>query len=536
MKTILLLIASILTLTVVGQVKNYEFGPETLPEEKCLHEIIGGDNNYTYLHKLKTKGKGNSHYFQKLDKKTLVYSEPIELNIDYRGYNTKLIRTLIIDDELILFIEKNKNSAKKLEYVVAVYDVNTMSKIKENKIAEFEANWFIVPDISIKVNENNTYIGMKVTLATVNPKSIITEFIVYDISKGSKTWGLSLKEDFRGAIPLVRDGSSITNGVSNNFYDFHIDNFGNVHYIYPIPMNPNQSELHYSYYSIGLDSVKKDYALLPYLSSDYWNFKLTTHKNKNVSVLGFYQTISFESKGKFSKGIASFVIDNITSQVTKTFTDIDDVKGLDAKKCSFFNIDNVLRYENVSVLVGHRITSVNIEHYDSQLRSHATFDYTKINYEDICFLRVNDFGKADLYNVFPFLSTMNINSRVNNLEDIIKQYICFINNNNLYIFHNEHPSTTKIIENKEIGVKYSAVYADEGAKNFVINKFNILDGTIKRSIIEVPEKNAFIPILQKDFRIAHPIESNIFDKNDKNIFIPFCWGDKMERFLKVTLE
>lgn len=535
MKTRLVIITLMLSLNIFGQVKSQEFGPEILPDEKCLHEVIGGDNNYTYLHKLKTKGKGSSHYFQKLDKKTLVYSNPIELDIDYSGCKTKLRRTLVVDDELFLFIERNKSFAKNLEYVVVVYDVNTMTKIKENIIAAFEADWYIVPDVSIKINENNSYFGMKVTLATVNPKKITTEFVVYNIAKSEKTWGIRLKEDFRGAIPLVRDGNSITNGALNNFSDFHIDNFGNIHYLYPLQINLNQSDLHYSYYSIGSDSTKKDYVLLPYINSYFWNFKLTTLKNNNVSVAGFYLTVSFESKGKFAKGIANFVINNTTAQVTNNYTDPDNVKGVNDRRCGFFQIDNIITYKNTPLLVGHRISSLNVEHQSSQMRS-QTFNYTKINYEDICILRFNDMGKADLYAVLPFLSKMDINVSVEHLEDIIKQYICLLDDNNLYIFHNEHPTTTKILENKESGVKYSAVFAYEGAKNFVVNKFNILDGINKRTIIEVPEKNAFIPTLEKDFRIAHPIESNIFDKKGKDVFIPFCWGDKMERFLKITLE
>jgi hypothetical protein len=439
-----------------------------------------------------------------------------------------------------LVIERNKKFSKTIEYVAVVYDLNTITKIKENVIAAIETNWFIVPDVCVKINGNHTFIGIKVTLATLDPKKIVTELIVYNISKGSKTWGFRLNEDFRGEIPYIQDGSIITNGALNNNYDFDIDNGGNVHYLYPFPLNKRQSELRYSYFQTGSDSLRKDYVLVPFIKSNDWNYKIALLKNNKVRVSGFYYLISFGPDNDNVNGFVSFDIDNSSSKVTKIFTDpFNGSKDISSKENSSFysfKIDNVIPVENSIFVVGHRLSSTRVEREASQMSSPGALNYTMINYEDICVAKINGAGEVEICKTFPFRSKMKTISYVYNIEDIIKQYIFLLDKDNIYVFHNEHPITTKAIEDKEPDTKYKPVWEALGAKNFVVNKINLLDGSCTRKIIEVPEKNFFNPVLQKDYKLAHPIESIIFDKQDKDVFIPFCWGEKLERFLKITLD
>lgn len=545
MKQLLSIILLTIVLNFNGQI-THSFGSENIPAKDLkLNEVLGGNENYFYSHKISTEGKGVTHFIEKIDRKT---SKPVdlkELNLNEEGFKLELNRVIIADDELIVFVTKNVKKSRNIIFTAITYDLNTLTKIKETELTSFEMEASFTPAVNVKLNSKNTKALVKICGATINPKGIYTEFIVYDISKSSKLWAKKLNEEYKNGVPLIRKIGKITNGVIDDKNEFEIDEEDNVHYVYNAVHENAAGRYGLNYTFIDAKSQTENNIHLSHVFlATSMGFRIIVLQNKTAVIAGIFEEVNKEKKSdELMEGIFNFIIDYKKAQIittkftyNKEFNPEGETANNPKKIKKAYNIDEILSYGSSTILIGHKSRNIRVEHYDNQHQSHSTFDYTEMFYYDFFIIKINQKGEIEFFRNLPYYSKFSTNSylALSDVAKIVKQFIKCIHNDNLYVFHNEHPETTKIINSGDKETHLAQVW--DSGKHFVCNKINLKDGTLNRTIIEMPIDNKFMTVLEKNYDIAHPIESDIFNKYGNTIYIPVGWGKKMERFLTITLE
>lgn len=498
-----------------AQIK-YEFGPEGAPAKDLrFNEVLGGSESFFYIHKISTEGKGLKHFIQKMDRKNLLPVDTKEMILEEKDYTMEVNRLVCYDDELTAFVTKRYKRTRDFILVAVTYDLSTLTKIKETQLKFFA----VKPYNYVKLSQDNSKALIKLYGDT-------TEFIVYDLERGSATWDGKKQEKFKSSTPLYRNASIAYDQSCIN--DFVLDNDGNIHFAYSLSNN-NSSKFYYSYINTK-DNICSDYLISSDFSYNVWDPTITCFSDKKVMVSSMFRELNGDNKIGLKGGVLNCVFDNSKSAViSKKFSEYlkfnpDGNKNNNPKNLNrVYEIDESFIFGNSTILIGHK--RINAEF------GQTTTEYTMVFYSDIFILKVNQNSEIEFYKELPYSARIGQGIGANYL---IKQFIDVVNENNLYLFHNESEGTTKIIESNDKESQLVELWA--GGKNFVCNKLNLMDGSNKRTIIELPPKNRFNPIPEANYALSRPFGSCIFNKFNKVIYIPILWGYSMERFLKVTID
>lgn len=505
-----------------AQIK-YEFGPENEPPKGIrFNEVLGGSENYFYVHKIEFDGRDPKHFIQKMDRKTLLPVDVKEMVLEEKDYTMDMNRLVIYDDELTAFVTKRYKRTRGFILVAVTYDLNTLTKIKETQL-----NFFAVkPWNQVKLSLDNSKALIKLYGDT-------TEFIVYDLVKGDIVWNGKRQEKFKNNPPLYTH-SGIDVSSSSTSTDFALDNEGNIHFAYSV-WNKNSSsdklsvfDFYYTYIDTKTNYCH-DYVINGGYLFKAWDPMITCLPDKKVIVSSMFKEISPDKKEDLKYGIINCVVDNTKSMVlSKKFSEISQFNpnGESNNNPKNFKrtyyIDESFVYGNSSILIGHKGDRAEMGRIEN--------NYMMTAYYDIFVLKTNQNSDIEFYKELPY------NSMMNGWQPnyVFKQFIATVNENDLFIFHNEAEGTTKIIESNDKKSEIFQLWS--GGKQFVCNKINLMDGANKRTIIPIPDKNKFNPVPESKYLFSRPFGSSIFNQFNKTLYVPILWGYKMERFLKVILD
>lgn len=531
MKPLLSFVLIVFVLKLGAQIKHV-FGPENVPVKDIrLNEVLGGDIMCFYTHKISTDSKTIDHFIEKIDRKSLQSVWLKELSFKDDNYNIKLHRLIFNEDELIAFVSKKNKKAKSIVFSVMTFAANSLTKLKETILTSIDLRNEVDPKVIVKTNPDNTMALVKISMPSINYKETITELAVYDIFESSKLWNKRISDD------LKHNGNN----------DMIIDEEGNVHYIYfsvvgGVPRKETSYNLQYNFITRHLNTKR---ITLPFeMSAETQDLKITILQNKTLCIAGTYREIDFTKKPEqLNAGIFNYVLDFYKSQIiSKKFIAENELnKNFEMVKTApgvrkNYNIDDAIVNGNSCILIGHRSKSSDSVKVSPINFVSETNGLPEIDYFDIFLIKLNQSGEVEYCKNLPFCSKLRANCYMDmcDMKQIVKQYFNTANSDNLYLFHNEDPQTTKVLNSGNQPV--TVVPLSENSKHFVCNKINLKDGSIARSIIEIPKDNAFTPVLESDHSLAHPFESKIFDKHRNNIYVPIKLTDQKERFLTITLE
>lgn len=524
MKQLLSFAFLILVLNVTAQVK-YEFGPESVPgKDQILNEVLGGNESYIYVHKTNSEGKEVIHYIQKVDRKTLLPVESKEMVLEENDYRMEVNKLTCYDDELVAFVTKRFKRTTTFILISVTYDLNTLAKIKEIQLETFAEK----PLIEAKTSPDHSKVLIKRYAQT-------TDFIVYDITKGSKIWEGTSNQSLNSLDPAYRK-AYVSYAPTENADVFETDNEGNIHYVFSKTSINNKSvkDLHYSFVNTK-DNRLKDYLINTDYLFNFYDPVLSLPTNKKAIISCVFMEYDPNKTNEKHTGILNCTIDNAGSVVfSKKFTDFSQLtpngdSDNNPKKLSrSIDIDESHPYGSGTILVGHKERNVEVNQYNS---SSSPLDYTIAFHFDFFVIKVNQNSEVEFYKQFPFRSRINHGVGPAHL---LRQYVAMIDNDNLFLVHNEHPETTKIINNNDRVSELSEV--TDGAKHLICNKLDLKDGLNKRTIIEIPPKNKFDPIPELKYQFGRPKGSVIFNMRNNILYLPISWGSRMERILKINLE
>ncbi len=524
MKQFFSFIFLIFSLYATSQVKS-EFGPESVPaKDQILNEVLGGNESYIYVHKTNSEEKEIIHYIQKVDRKTLLPVESKEIILEENDYKMEVNKLAYYDDELVAFVTKRFKRTKTFILTTVTYDLNTLTKIKETQLETFNEK----PIIEVKASPDQSKVVIKRYAQT-------TDFLVYDMVKGSKIWEGTSNQTLNSSDPIYRK-ANVFYDATKNADCFETDNDGNIHYAFSKTNTGNQSveDLHYTFISINNSQLKDHLINADYLFN-FYDPVLSFSGNKKVLVSCIFAEYDPNKTSGKHAGFLNCTIDNGSFLVlSKKFTDFSQLNSSgdqvnNPKKLSrSMQIDESHSYGNATVLIGHKERNIAVNQYNS---SSSALDYTIAFHFDFFVVKVNQNSEIEFFKQLPFRSRINHGVGPPHL---LKQYVAMIDNDYLFLFQNEHPETTKIIDNND---KESELFeVTDGAKHLVCNKLNLKDGVNSRSIIEMPPKNKFNPIPELKYQLGRPKGSVIFNKLNKTLYLPIGWGGRMERILKVNLE
>lgn len=521
MKQLFSLAFLILALNFNAQIKH-EFGPENEPTKDLrFNEVLGGTENYFYVHKIKFDGRDPQNFIQKMDRKTLLPVDEKEMVLVEKDFTMEVNRLVCYDDELTAFVTKRYKRTRDFILVAVTYDLNTLTKIKETHL-----NFFAVkPWNQVKLSPDNSKAIIKLYGDT-------TEFIVYDLAKGAVSWNGKRQEKFKNNAPLYTH-SGIDLISSSSSTDFALDNEGNIHFAYSV-WNKSSStdnfsvfDFYYSFINTKTTECRDHQIKTDYLFK-VWDPMITCLPDKKVIVSSMFKEINPDKKKEVKYGMANCVIDNNRSMVlSKKFIEIsqfnpnNDVNNNPKHYKRAYYIDEAFTYGSSSILIGHKgvRTETGIEN-----------NYMITGYYDIFVLKINQNSDIDFYKELPY------SSRINGWQPnyVFRQFIAEIKDNTLFVFHNEATGTTKIIESNDKESELFELWT--GGKQLICNKMNLMDGINKRTIIELPEGCKFNPVPESKYLFSRPFGSSIYNRFNNTVYIPLLWGYKMERYLKATLD
>lgn len=543
MKKVFIYLYLLICLNTTGQI-THEFGPENIPlKDLELQEMLGGEDGYFFIHKINTDENPVTHFIQKIDRKTLLPIDTKEVLITDDNNEVELVRLVYNNDEFTAFIKKNKKKSKMVSVNAISFDAGTLTKIKENELESFEMENYYTPFIDVKLNTVTEKVLIKVTSAKTQPQGLFSDFFIYDLTKGKKEWEKSINENFKEKTPLIRDGR-ISNGIEDTPFNFELDNENTIHYTHIIKVQGSLVkeylyELHYNYFNTKT-LEEKDILLPTAKKTQRWDIKILKNKNNSTSIIGLFvgenpeKNIEEKTGGIFiyninnSKGeiISKFFYNN--SEFNKT-NELDNNPKHLLKKVT---LDDAYCKDDYSIIIGHKYINTLIEHVDARTlnKSNPVNDYMIGDYYDIFVLKINQSGAIEFYTQLPFAARLQHAGQ----NYIVKQFVESFNNDNLYIFHNEHPETTALLEANDKIKAYPQIFGS--SKHLVCNKINLKDGSNRRTVILIPEKNKFMTVLFDKYKFCRPEGAVIYNRYKNHLFLPISYGKRMERILQVTLN
>ncbi len=418
MKKIITLLLLISVVKISAQEFKIKKGEEFEPEDNAVFQYyIGNDESGIFLRRTRTKGKGTSYFFQKLDKNSLksVYIK------DFETEKTEEPFGCFLKSGKIIFLTTKRE------------DKDRVLLMREYKAATGDAIGS-VKQISQSISDQAELSGhaFEVSFSPDNTKMII----VSEVSRVKQLTDISAdvyefptyKKLFTKKLLNVYQNSTIAS------YNYKVDNDGRIFYMFNYMADFEEEIQGKAIASIQTNDQKNIVTPLPFNKLEVQN-GIFEFMNDKLVLAGVFKDVVTKKEKKDGKtgnvGVYSFFIDPKTSEVLN--------KGYD-----YFSpeVNEKLNYKDGLIKANpsdkyysfEQIFTFNNNVYLIESHSYViSGDKGYYAYErELIVSKFNSIGKLEWMRIIPKYTCNELNS-----------FNFIVNNNKVYLFYAEHPDNVE---------------------------------------------------------------------------------------------
>lgn len=412
----LLFILSVIPLS--GQTFDIKKGEEFEPEDNAIFQYyIGVDESGIFMRRTRTRGRGTSYFFQKLNRTTL----KVEYTKDFETEKTEEPFSCQLKGGRVIFLSTKKE------------EKDRVLLMREYKAATGEAIG-TVKQISQSVTDQTDLTGhsFEVSFSPDNSKMIVVEEISRAKKLPENTVHIyefpSYKKIASKNILNVYEQSTIA------VYNYKIDNEGRIFYMFNYMMDFDEQIQGKAVVTIQPNDQKNTVTKIPFDKLEVQNGVFDFVNDKLVLAGAFKDVVTKKEKkeGKVANvGVFSFFIDPKTSAVLN--------KGYD-----YFSpaVSEKLNYKDGLIQANpgdkyysfEQILTFNNNVYLIESHSYViSGDKGYFAYErELIVSKFNSTGKLEWMRIIPKYTCNELNS-----------FNFVINNNKVYLFYAEHPDNVE---------------------------------------------------------------------------------------------
>lgn len=188
--------------------------------------VIGSDNNFFYVYRIKTKGAGTHYFVEKYDKKTLgmIFSQDISLE-DFPNANLdpRLTGTYTILGESKIYVFFTVYAKKDDRKIFVLRSVSKSGQVDSFK--EVDSSPEKAADFYVRTTPDSTKF-LIVNELQMSGKAQVVKATLYDASDFSKIWTKTLPDGYKESG--IRSSSYVINNEGAiAFYFYYMKNFEN---------------------------------------------------------------------------------------------------------------------------------------------------------------------------------------------------------------------------------------------------------------------------------------------------------------------
>lgn len=418
MKKFIIFFLIISALPVFGQSFDIKKGQEFEPEDNAVFQYyIGVDESGIFIRRTRTRGKGTSYFFQKLNKNTL----QVEYTKDFETEKTEEPFMCQLKGGRIIFLTTKREEKDRVllmrEYKAATGEpLGTVKQISQSVTDQTEL----------------TGHGFEVSFSPDNTKMMV----VSEISRTKKLPDItadvyefpSYKKVFSKKLLNVYEQSTIAS------YSYKLDNESRIFYMFNYMMDFDENIQGKAIASIQPNDQKNVVTKIPFDKLEVQNGVFEFVNDKLVLAGAFKDVVTKKEKkeGKMANvGVFSFFIDPKTSEVLN--------KGYD-----YFSpaVSEKLNYKDGLIQANpgdkyysfEQILTFNNNVYLIESHSYViSGDKGYFAYErELIVSKFNNTGKLEWMRIIPKYTCNELNS-----------FNYVINNNKVYLFYAEHPDNVE---------------------------------------------------------------------------------------------
>lgn len=418
MKKLILFILAVSAFPTFGQSFDIKKGTEFEPEDNAVFQYyIGIDESGIFLRRTRTRGKGTSYFFQKLNRNTL----QVEYTKDFETEKTEEPFMCQLKGGKIIFLT-TKREEKDRVLLMREYKAATGEPIGSLKqIAQ-----------SINDQTNLGYRDYSVSFSPDNSKMIVvSEITMTDRSRETIVDAYefpSYKKLFTKKLLNVYEQSTIAT------YSYKIDNEGRIFYMFNYMMDFEEKIQGKAIATIQPNDQKNVVTKIPFDKMEVQNGVFEFVNDKLVLAGAFKDVVTKQEKkkGKVANvGVFSFFIDPKTSEVLN--------KGYD-----YFSpaVSEKLNYKDGLIQANpgdkyysfEQILTINNNVYLIESHSYViSGDKGYYTFErELIVSKFNSTGKLEWMRIIPKYTCNELNS-----------FNYVVNNNKVYLFYAEHPDNVE---------------------------------------------------------------------------------------------
>jgi hypothetical protein len=397
-----------------GQNVSVKQGQEFIPENNSSFDYyVGSDATGVYMRRTRTKGKGTSYFFQKMDSKNLksIFTKDFELQKNEQPMSCQLK-----NNKILLFTTLYDNKDKIL--LLREFSTNTGEQMGEvKKLASLASDPF-------GVNGRNFF----VCFSPDNSKMmVVSEF----------QWPKKLQEVSAEIYEFPSYKKLSTKKIIDSYeqstiasFNYQVDNEGRVFYLFNYMIDFEEEIGGKALGAIHPDQQKNSVLPLPFEKLEISNGTFEFVNDKLVFA-GVFKDVVTKKERKAGKeknvGVYSFFIEPKNLQVTSKGYDYftDHVKeklsykdGMIGFKPSdkFYSFEEIFTFNNnVYLIESHSYVISSDKSYNSFER-------------ELIVSKFNSTGKLEWMKVIPKFTANSLNS-----------FNYVVNNNKVFLFYCEHP-------------------------------------------------------------------------------------------------
>lgn len=507
-------------------------GPELDNDrDNIMNRMLGGDDNNFYCYRIRSKGKGTSHFVEKYDKKTLniIFSKNINIEDESK---TKIEDVVYTSGNIYVFRSLNDKQAGKA--MLLLQTITTDGKadegLKEIAVVSPEELNFI--DFAIHLNPSKTKFLVKSCYKTSTEDKYKTDFILFDAVSLRKKWIKTVNQKL--AQDFTFFGTSMEfQGVG--YAGLYLDDDDNFYYGFTTGVSNSKDETKY-YLNLAIikDEANSPKTVELRFDEDYkiCDLKFIRNTNNEIVVGGYIKSqVNRKSADLIKIGIFSFKIDLANGNVSSKDIQIFDEKtlynlGVTARHSKSIN------YQCDYILpIGDAIYYIGQQYRDNYVSPGNYGEAWVCEYMDVIVSKLNSHGQFEWTQNIPFRQSVRTA-----YKHLFKTYIAMGSSKNVYILGNEHPENMDIYLKKDYEPKDLQPVEGPRGCNFICSAVALTNGDIKRYLVLVNKDYCFVPIQERDPKLLPPKDADISVFSNNNEMFIYTENRGRDRFAKLKFE